>query len=147
MWKLFGESKQNFDLDTLPQSRTLRHVDELIEAKILALIAKRIKFASEYGFIITHDIDSTTKKGVGKLSVAGIRIGSNVPFPLPLIIVKGESKEDIADLCKLMFQILDAVTSKYAKDVHRMVDAHLTDSTHHNKSFAAILSDMFNIET
>ncbi|CAB4057326.1 unnamed protein product [Lepeophtheirus salmonis] len=39
-----------------------------------------------------------------------------------------------------------AVTDKDAKKEYQMVDAHITNSTHHIKGFAAILSYKFNIE-
>ena len=70
----------------------MRYVDELIEAKSLACISKEVEEASQTGRMITHATNSTTKKGVGQFAVAGIHIGQNVPFPLPLIPVSRESK-------------------------------------------------------
>ena len=142
-----GENDEKFDVDTLPHPRNLRYVDELIEAKSLSLITQKIETSSQSGSMITHATDSTTKKHVGQFSVAGIHIGQNVPFPLPLIKIQGEKTEDIADQCKLMFQILGAVSKKSDKEVYQMVDAHMTDSTEHNKGFAAILADMYNLDT
>ena len=97
--------------------------------------------------MITHATDSTTKKGVGQFAVACIHIDQNVPFPLPLIPVSGESTKDITDQCSLMFQILAAVSDKSGKEIYEQVDAHMTDSTEHNKGFAEIMKDMNNLDT
>ena len=146
-WKMLEEEESSFDLNTLPHPRNMRYVDELIEAKSLACISKEIEEASQAGRMITHATDSTTKRGVGQFAVAGIHIGQNVPFPLPLIPVSGESTKDIADQCSLMFQILAAVSDKSEKEIYEQVDAHMTDSTEHNKGFAEIMKDMYNLDT
>ena len=89
----------------------------------------------------THATDSTTKREIGKFSVAGIHIGNNVPFPLPLIPVSGESTNDIAEQCKLMFEILAVVDGKSCGDLYNeLIDIHMTDSTDHNKGFAEVLA-------
>ena len=50
--------------------------------------------------MITHAIDSTTKRGVGQFAVQGIHIGQDLPFPLPIINICGEKTEDIAHQVK-----------------------------------------------
>ena len=125
----------------------MRRVDELIEAKSLACLTKEVTEASQAGRMITHATDSTTKKGVGKFAVAGIHIGQNVPFPLPLIPVSGEKTSDIADQCALMCQILSAVSDKSEKEIYEQFDAHMTDSTEHNKGFAELLKEMYNLDS
>ena len=146
-WKMFDEDNEKYDLDTLPHPRNMRNVDELIEAKSLACISKEIEESSQSGRMITHATDSTTKKGVGQFAVAGIHIGQNVPFPLPLIPVSGETTKDIADQCSLMCKILAVVSEKSEAEVYEQIDAHMTDSTEHNKGFAEIMKDMYDLET
>ena len=46
-----------------------------------------------------------------------------------------------------MFQILAAVSDKSEKEIYKQVDAHMTDSTEHNKGFAEIMKDMYNLDT
>ena len=96
--------------------------------------------------MINHATDSTTKKGVGQFAVAGLHIGQNVPFPLPLIPIVGEKTEDIAKQCLLMLDILAAVNNKSVKEIHQLVDCHMTDSTEHNKGFAQLVSETMDIE-
>ena len=144
-WKIHEEKSNAFLLDTLPHTRNIRHAEELIEAKSLSCVVAEMQKNSEEERMITHATDSTTKKGVGQFAVAGIHIGQNVPFPLPLIPVVGEKTEDIAMQCSLMFEILGATTKKPKEDVYKIVDAHMTDSTKHNKGFAALMADMYDL--
>lgn len=46
-----------------------------------------------------------------------------------------------------MFQILAAVSDKSEKEIYKQVDAHMTDSTEHNKGFTEIMKDMYNLDT
>ena len=46
--------------------------------------------------MVTHAIDSTTKRGIGQFATQGIHIGRDSALPLPLINICGESTEDIA---------------------------------------------------
>ena len=45
-----------------------------------------------------------------------------------------------------MFQILASVSDKSEKEIYEQVDAHMTDSTEHNKGFAEIMKDMYNLD-
>ena len=86
-----------FDLDTLPNERSIRKVAEQVEVHGLAAEAEFIiQEGKEDNNVLTHASDSTTKKGVGKFNVAGIHINRDVLLPLPTIAVAGESKEEIA---------------------------------------------------
>ena len=66
---------------------------------------------------VTHATDSTTKREVGQFSVSGIHIPQNIPFPLPLIPVCGETT-DIAMQCKLLFEILAVVDNVSPEDLY-----------------------------
>ena len=147
-WKLLGEDEDSFDVDTLPHEKNLRVAAQQIEAKGMACMVEELRNAKDEGRMLTHATDSTTKREVGKFSVSGIHIGQNVPFPLPLIPVCGETTEDIAEQCKLIFEILAVVDGKTPDDLYsELVDTHMTDSTEHNKGFASLLASMFNLDT
>ena len=61
--------------------------------------------------------------------------------------VCGETTNDIAEQCNLMFEILAVVNEKTVDDLYNdLVDAHMTDSVEHNKGFAKILQDMYNLD-
>ena len=63
-----------------------------------------------------------------------------------LIPVCGESTDAIAEQC--MFEILAVVDDLNHKDLYKeLVDVHMADSTGHNKGFAALLADMYNLNT
>ena len=98
--------------------------------------------------MLTHATDSTTKKGIGSFAASGIHIGKNVPFPLPLIPICGEATTDIAEQCSLMFEILSVVDGMTPESLYdELIDAHMTDSTDHNKGFALILQQMFDLDS
>ena len=69
----------------------------------------KVRLGVDEGRMITAAIDSTTKKRAGQFATQGIHIGQNVPFPLPLINICGETTEDIAMQVELCFEILAAV--------------------------------------
>ena len=119
----------------------------MIEAQSLALTAKEIITRSKQGRMITHAIDSTTKKRVGTFAAQGIHVGQNVPFPLPLLPICGKTTEDIALQTDFAFEVLAAVTGMAKEDIYKVINAHITDSTDHNKGFAKILADLYNLET
>ena len=119
-WKLHDENNELIDLDTLPDKRNIREKLNLIEAETLSNAVSEISKAKEIdNRAITHAIDSTTKKRVGQFATQGIHIGRNVPFPLSLINIAGETTEDIALQVDFGMEVLAAVQGKEAKDVLR----------------------------
>ena len=82
-----------------------------------------------------------------KFAVSGIHIGQNVPFPLSVIPVSGETTQNIVNQCSLMFEMLGTVNNKTASEVYKLVNVHMTDSTEHNKGFANIMADMYDLNT
>ena len=147
-WKVHDEEEDCYDLDTLPHQKNMRKAFRMIEAQGMACMVKELREAKNEGRMITHATDSTTKKGIGQFAASGIHIGKNVPFPLPLIPVCGESTSDIAEQCSLMFEILAVVDNVSHEDLYeQLVDAHMTDSTEHNKGFAQLLAGMFDLDS
>ena len=42
--------------------------------------------------------------------------------------------------------MLAAVRGVKAKDIYQLIDCHMTDSTEHNKGFAAILQEIYDLD-
>ena len=132
-WKEHSQDTEVIDIDTLPDRRNIRDKLNLLEVETLALAGARVSGAKELGSMITHSIDSTTKRRVGTFATQGIGIGRDTPVPLPLINIAGESVEDIARQVQFIFELLAAVQGKTVEEVYGEVDLHMTDSTGHNK--------------
>ena len=43
-------------------------------------------------------------------------------------------------------EILAAVNNKPVKEVYSLIDTHMTDSTKHNKGFASVLAEMYDLD-
>ena len=95
----------------------------------------------------TAAIYSITKKRAGTFATQGIHIGQNVPFPLPLMGIVGESTDDVAMQIDFAFEILAATKGTTAKELYKNVDVHMTDSTDHNKGIAEVLSEIYNLDS
>ena len=147
-WKLSTEVQSEFfDLDTLPTRKNIREKLNLIEVETLAKSVEHLTEAKQEGRMITHAIDSTTKKRVGTFATQGISVGRDSPVQLPLINIAGEKTEDIARQVDFGFQVLAAVQGKSVRDIYSMVDTHMTDSTQHNKGFADLLAELYDLES
>ena len=136
-WKLHDEDAV-VDLDTLPGIPNIHDKVKLLEVETLALAGAKLSEAKAQGHMITHCIDSTTKKRVGTFATQGIGINRNCPVPLPLISIAGETKEDIARQVDFGFEVLAAVQKREVKEVYGEVDLHMTDSTVHNKGIVCL---------
>ena len=84
------------DVDTLPSNKAIRKAYKLIEAQSLSLVVDEVERRKEEGRMITHVMDSTTKNGAGQFAVAGLHIGQDNPFPLPILPIHGETTDEIA---------------------------------------------------
>ena len=141
-WKSFSDDSNNIDRDTIPGRSNIRDKMDLIETQSLSLVVDELGMQSRQGRMVTHAIDSTTKKRVGQFATQGIHVGQNVPFPLPLMNICGESTADIALQVDFGFEILAAVKGEPVENIYKLVDAHMTDSVEHNKGFAELLSQL-----
>ena len=145
-WKEHNEGEV-IDLDTMPHHSNILDKLKLIEAQSLSLVAEEMEVQSEGGRMLTHAIDSTTKKRVGTFACQGVHIGQNSPLPLPLLSICGETTEDIAMQTDFAFEVLSAVHGQPKEEIYKMIDTHMTDSTDHNKGFAKILADLYDLDT
>ena len=85
--------KENtYDQDTLPSIKAARDMVKRIEAQGLASQAAYIVTRKRAGEAITDASDSTTKKAVGQVNVAGIHVNKDKPLPLQVVPVSGEAK-------------------------------------------------------
>ena len=62
-WSNPDKDSESFDLDTLPEKPNIVTAVNLVEVETLFMTASKIMEAKEADHIVTHDIDSTTKKG------------------------------------------------------------------------------------
>ena len=131
----------------MPRYRNIHNKNKLIVAKSLSLVVDEMVLRSSEGRMLTHAIDSTTKRRVGTFACQGIHVGQNVPLPLPHLQICGETTEDIAHQTDFAFEILEAVTGKRKEDIYKLINAHITDTTDHNKGFASILAELYNLDT
>ena len=146
-WKSHEQDEETFDVNTMPHYRNIHDKIKLIEAQSLSLVVDEMVLRSSEGRMLTHAIDSTTKRRVGTFACQGIHVGQNVPLPLPLLPICGETTEDIAHQTDFAFEILEAVTGKRKEDIYKLINAHITDTTDHNKGFASILAELYNLDT
>jgi hypothetical protein len=131
---------------TVPTARNIRTALQQIEAQSLCLVVDKVEEEKQKGKMITHASDSTTKKGAGQFMVQGLHVGQNNPFPLPILSIHGETTEDIAMQVDMGFEILASVRGVSAKEVYSLIDTHMTDSAEHNKGFAKLLAEMYDLD-
>jgi hypothetical protein len=146
-WKLQSEDTEVYDNDTMPSKGNIRDKLTLIETQSLSLVADEMVNRSNEGRMITHAIDSTTKKNVGTFATQGIHIGQEAPLPLPLMGIVGESTNDVALQIDFAFEVLAATKGTEAKELYKMVDVHMTDSTEHNKGIADALAEIYDLDS
>ena len=120
----------------MPSKGNIREKLALIETQSLSLVADEMVKESDKCQTITHAIDRTTKRSMGTFATQGIHIGQNVPFPLPLMGIAGESTDDVAMQIDFAFEILAATKGTTAKELYKNVDVHMTYSTDFNKGIA-----------
>ena len=137
-WKLNSDNKKSFDSNTKPADQNIRDKLRLIEAQSLSLVADEL-LSKESDQTVTHSIDSTTRKSVGTFVTQGVQLGQESPYPLPLMVIHGESTADIAQQVDFGFEVLAKIKGVDAREIYKEVDVHMTDSTEHNKGVANLL--------
>ena len=78
--------------------------------------------------------------------MSGVQLNGHL-IPFPTIPVSGETKDELAEQVALGFQFLAAASGIDAADIYEEVDAHMTDSTSHNKGLGANIAKLFNLDT
>ena len=146
-WNHFDENKDKFDKNTLPEKIHILEKMRQIEAQSLSLVAAELQMGKEEGHMVTHASDSTTRKGVGKFIGQGFHIGQDSAFPLPLLGISGETKEEIAAQLGMGLEILAVCSGKEVKELASQVDTLLTDSVKHNKDVNIILQQLYELDS
>ena len=138
---------ETINQNSLPDERSVRDMAERVEAHGLHAIADEIQTRSKAGDVITHACDSTTKRHVGKFSVAGIHLNRDEMIPLPTVPVAGEAREEVAQQAALGFEILAAAREPpiTAAELYKEIDVHMTDSVSHNKFLSEDIPKLFNL--
>ena len=145
-WKKPGDSTDGFDVDTLPDKKRILEKLRQVEAQSLCLVVREIELGKAEGHMITHASDSTTRRGVGQFIGQGIHIGQDSAFPLPLLGIAGETREDIGAQLGMGLEILSVVSGKDVKELASQVDTLLTDSVDHNKQVNTVVQELFDLE-
>ena len=105
-FKAAEESQGEFDCDTAPAARNVRTALQLQGVEGLSMALDKVQEGKQQGRAVTHDGDSTTKKGAGQFIVQGLNVGQETRFDLPILPVFGETTEDIALQCDMALEIL-----------------------------------------
>ena len=102
------------------------------------MVADEIIKQKRSGAPITHIIDSTTRKVIVTFVGQGVQVGQETPFPLPLMVIQGETTQDIAQQVDFGFEVLAKIRGVETKEIYKEVDVHMTDSVEHKKGIATI---------
>ena len=132
-------------MDTLPEKIHILEKMRQIEAMSLSLMAAEVQRGREEGHMVTHVSDSTTRRGVGKFIGQGLHIGQGSTFPLPLLGISEETKEEIAAQLGMGLEILSVCSGREVKELASEVDTLLTDSVQHNKEVNMIFQELFDL--
>ena len=141
------EKEKNTDTrDMLPSLRSIQEALSLIETQALSQTVDKMVEGRGKGRMITHAIDSTTKKGLGQFATQGIHVGRDSALPMPLINISGETTKDIALQIDQGFHCLAVSRGIPVEEVYKLVSTHMSDSVEHNKGFNKILQEMYSLE-
>ena len=145
----FAQEKCENERDTrdmLPSLKSIREALSLIETQALSQTVDKMVEGRSKGSMVTHAIDSTTKRGLGQFAAQGIHIGRESALPMPLINICGESTNDIALQIDQGFHCLAISKGIPVEEVYKLVSTHMTDSVEHNKGFNKILQEMYSLD-
>ena len=146
-WKHNMDDSQTYDKDTAPGKKHIVESLSKIEAHSLSLMADLVTQGKEDGRMVTLASDSTTRKGVGQFQGQGIHIGNGSAFPLPLLSISSETREDIAEQLGMGLQILSICSGEPVDSLAGKLDTLLTDSVEHNKGVNEILAKLYDLDT
>ena len=122
-------------------------IDKLnkIEAQGLAAAATETTSPKKKDSALVHQSDSTTKKFEGKFQVSGVQLNGHL-IPFPTILLSGETKGELAEQVALGFHFLEAARGIDAADIYKEVDAHMADTTSHNKGIRENVAKLLNLD-
>ena len=146
-WAVNSENSDTFDRDTAPGMKQI--VDSLskIEAQSLSLLVDHVNNNKVDGRMVTLASDSTTRRGVGQFQGQGLHIGTGSAFPLPLLSINNETREDIAEQLGMGLQILSVCSGEPVESLAGKLDTLLTDSVEHNKGVNEVLAQLYDLDS
>jgi hypothetical protein len=143
-WKEHDKAEV-IDLDTLPESSSVRQAGKSIEVLALDEIVKEIMNSDEH-VVVTHVPDDGSKKqGAGSFSVQGITVNGKYRS-LPTMSIAAESRRNLADLKVAVFEILEAASCVASKDLFEKIDFVITDQTAHNFHVDELVAESLHSE-
>ena len=95
-WKKPESTTNLFDVDTAPLKLRIPEKVRQIEVQSLQLVCREMEREKEEGKMVTLASDSTTRKEVGKFIGMGIHMDQESVFPLPLLNITSETREEVA---------------------------------------------------
>ena len=129
VWKYQDENPEVIDIDTAPDSRSVRRASTQITMMTYDLIVKELM--RDHSAVVCYMTDGSKSKGVGSFTVQGFMI-NNKWRPLPQLKVSSETRENQAALQKAILNILAEASSVSAKDIFERITFKITDSVSHN---------------
>ena len=146
-WKKHTEDSEKIDKDTVPAKKQIVDALRKIETQSLDLMVNEVSKEKEDGRMVTMASDSTTRKGVGQFQGQGLHIGTGTDFPLTMLSISSETREDIAQQLGMGLEISAICSGDSVESLAAQLDTLPTDSMKHNKSVNEILSKMYNLDT
>ena len=146
-WKHTTDDSDIFDKDTAPGKKHIVESLSKIEAHSLSLMVDLVTDGKAEGRMVTLASDSTTRKGVGQFQGQGLHIGNGSAFPLPLLSISNETKEDIAEQLGMGLQVLSICSGEPVDSLAAKLDTLLTDSVEHNKGVNEVLAQLYDLDS
>ena len=142
-FKMANEA-QHIDNDTMPDPHCVRKTGDAITAMTLAQIAKEVLESDQNSNVVYSD-DGSKKQGAGSFIVQGITVNGK-HRPLPMLSIDTETRENLADLKVLTYQMLEKSSGISAKDLFSKIDFVMTDQTSHNQKVEELVCEQLDIE-
>jgi hypothetical protein len=142
-FKLAKEA-EHIDIDTMPDPHCVRKTGDAITAMTLAEVAKEV-IESDGNSNIVYSDDGSKKQGAGSFIVQGITVNGK-HRPLPTLSIDTESRDNLADLKVLTYQMIEKCSGVSAKDLFSKINFVMTDQTAHNQKVEELICDKLDIE-
>ena len=128
-WKYHNQEDSVIDIDTAPDSRSVRHACKQITVMAYDLIVKEIM--KDSSAVVCYMTDGSKGKGVGSFSVQGFMINKKWR-PLPQLKITRETRENQAALQKAILKILSEASGENVAKIHERITFKVTDAVAHN---------------
>ena len=93
---------------------------------------------------VTQHGDSTTRSMTGKIFTTPLTVGDNLHLSLPIQKLNFETKDDVADVYKVQYDMLGALTGQPSSSFFEKMTAFMTDSASEMNLFWSLLQDQLS---